>query len=286
MLRTCRHIVKHCPGRRKMSDNPSLTERLERLKGGHVDLDIRGNVAFVRFNNASHRNAMTGAMMSDFEKIVNLEIPQYDGKAIVLTGEAHGKAFCAGSDFECLEEFSEPEDAFEFSSLMHSLTSQIYFNEKFLTISFLNGAAFGGGAELATCTDMRLASPNAKLSFVHKNMALQPGWGGATRLTRLVGLQNSLYMLSTGKVFEADELIKTGFCAPEVVKDIDVWLEKNLLNIPKPVIRAMKKNGVNALKYDYDKAMSKEREIFATLVGSEENRHALKMALSKMKNRS
>ena len=67
--------------------------------------DIRGNVAFVRFNNASHRNAMTGAMMSDFEKIVNLEIPQYDGKAIVLTGEAHGKAFCAGSDFECLQEF-------------------------------------------------------------------------------------------------------------------------------------------------------------------------------------
>ena len=33
-----------------------------------------------------------------------------------------------------------------------------------------------------------------------------------------------------------------------MVKDIDVWLEKNLLNIPKPVIRAMKKNGVNALK--------------------------------------
>ena len=42
------------------------------------------------------------------------------------------------------------------SEFMHDLTSKIYFNEKFLTVSHLNGYAMGGGAELATCTDIRL----------------------------------------------------------------------------------------------------------------------------------
>ncbi|CAG5098774.1 Oidioi.mRNA.OKI2018_I69.XSR.g15964.t1.cds [Oikopleura dioica] len=73
-----------------------------------------------------------------------------------------------------------------------------------------------------TATDLRIAAPEAKLATVHKNLALQPGWAGATRLVRLVGAQNALYMLSTAKVFNAQELVDIGFCVPEIIEDIEV----------------------------------------------------------------
>ena len=134
------------------------------------------------------------------------------------------------------------------SSFMHHVTSELYLNEKFITISYINGHAYGGGAELTTATDMRIANKHAKVAWVHKKMALQPGWGGAARLTRLVGGQTALYMLTTAKVFNTDELIGLGYCAPEIVGDIDIWLDKHIMSTPKEVIRAIKKNNVNAIK--------------------------------------
>ena len=169
------------------------------------------------------------------------------------------------------------------SNFMHDITSKLYLNEKFLTISYLNGVAYGGGAELATCTDMRLASKKAKVAWVHKKIALQPGWGGAARLTSLLGPQSALYMLLTAKPFDAEELINIRFCAPEIVNDIDLWLDKHVLSIPKPVLRVMKQNSVNALKYDYLTALENERALFGTLIGQDANRTALQNMKHKLK---
>jgi len=119
---------------------------------------------------------------------------------------------------------------------------------------------------------------------VHKKLGLQPGWGGATRLTRLVGPQTALYMLSTAKILSAEELIDFGFCAPEIVKDMDAWLEEHLISTPKTVIRAMKKNTVNAQKYEYFTALEREREVFQKLISADESQkkiRALHQKLSK-----
>ena len=52
-------------------------------------------------------------------------------------------------------------------------------------ITRINGVAYGGGSELSTIGDIRIATPNARVAFVHKKMALQPGWGGAARLVKV-----------------------------------------------------------------------------------------------------
>jgi len=41
-------------------------------------------------------------------------------------------------------------------------------------------------------------------------------------IIRLVGAQNALYMLSTAKVFNAQQLVDIGFCVPEIIEDIEV----------------------------------------------------------------
>jgi len=85
----------------------------------------------------------------------------------------------------CESYFRTSEDGILMSDFMHQVTNRLYANDNQLTVSFINGPAFGGGSELATATDLRIASPKAKLATVHKNLALQPGWAGATRLVRV-----------------------------------------------------------------------------------------------------
>ena len=60
-------------------------------------------------------------MMAELHRIVNEELPKFDGKAVVLTGQPSGGAFCAGSDVNCLVEFSSPQDGLKAQFNMFSL---------------------------------------------------------------------------------------------------------------------------------------------------------------------
>jgi len=257
---------------RASSRRLSVKSRLGKLTGGSVDFQPKNNIGFIRINNPEKFNALTGSMMLDFSKVMD-EVEKFDGTAIVLTGE--GKAFCSGSDLSCLSEFGTSEDGILMSDFMHQVTNRLYANDNQLTVSFINGPAFGGGSELATATDLRIASPKAKLATVHKNLALQPGWAGATRLVRLVGAQNALYMLSTAKVFNAQQLVDIGFCVPEIIEDIEDWTENHLSSIDRNVVRVMKSNAKNAVELSLHDAFREEKRNFGSLIGQPANVKAI-----------
>ena len=63
----------------------------------------------------------SGSMMAELHRIVSEELPKFDGKAVVLTGQPSGGAFCAGSDVNCLVEFSSPQDGLKAQFNMFSL---------------------------------------------------------------------------------------------------------------------------------------------------------------------
>jgi len=54
-------------------------------------------------------------------------------------------------------------------------------------------------------------------------------------IIRLVGAQNALYMLSTAKVFNAQQLVDIGFCVPEIIEDIEDWATNHLSSIDRDV---------------------------------------------------
>ena len=69
----------------------------------------------------------------------------------------------------------------------------------------------GGGAELSTLTDFRLASPGASVSFVQARMGVAPGWGGARRLVELVGRRRALLLLLTSAKLGSQEGADIGY---------------------------------------------------------------------------
>ena len=188
----------------------SFESRLATLKGGSVDLAIDRQVARLTLSHVAKHNSLSGVMMLGLREAV-IELEQMasktnDLKAVVFTG-AGDKAFCAGSDLGCLSEFTSPDEGAQFCRFMQETTQRLD-QLPVPVITRINGVAYGGGSELSTIGDMRSASPNARLAFVHKKMALQPGWGGAARLIKLVGRQCAVELLLTARVLSPDELIR------------------------------------------------------------------------------
>lgn len=78
------------------------------------------------------------------------------------------------------------------------------------TISVIDGAALGGGCELALCTDMRIATNDAVFALPETGLAIIPGAGGTQRLTRLVGESRSKELIFTGDRLSGAEAYRIG----------------------------------------------------------------------------
>ncbi len=67
------------------------------------------------------------------------------------------------------------------------------------TVTAINGFALGGGFELCLATDMRVADETAQVGLPENNLGLIPGFGGTVRLPRIIGPDNALEWITTGK---------------------------------------------------------------------------------------
>src|SRR4030042_528017 len=77
-------------------------------------------------------------------------------------------------------------------------------------IAAINGAALGGGLEIALACDLRIASENAIFGMPEVTLGLIPGWGGTQRLPRIVSLARAAELLLTGKPISAQEAYRIG----------------------------------------------------------------------------
>ena len=77
-------------------------------------------------------------------------------------------------------------------------------------IAALNGHALGGGAEVAVAADIRVAADDIQIGFTQARLAIMPAWGGAERLTALVGRPQALLLTTTGDRLGATEAHRIG----------------------------------------------------------------------------
>jgi len=78
------------------------------------------------------------------------------------------------------------------------------------TISVIEGAALGGGFEMALATDIRVASTNATFGLVETSLAIIPGAGGTQRLPRLIGVARAKEIIFTARKFNAEKALEMG----------------------------------------------------------------------------
>ena len=106
------------------------------------------------------------------------------------------KNFMAGADLEMMIK-TNPEEASALSTSSHTVFSKIEQSDK-VVIAAINGAALGGGCEIALACDIRVIDESAIIGLPEVSLDLIPGAGGTQRLARLVGIGKAKELILTG----------------------------------------------------------------------------------------
>ncbi len=123
-----------------------------------------------------------------------------DLKAMVLTGA--GKTFIGGAD---IREFGKPPT----EPILPDVIEALEASEK-PVVAAINGAALGGGLEVALACHARIAVPAAKLGLPEVKLGLVPGAGGTQRLPRLTGIPAAIDLIGSGHAVSAQEARSLG----------------------------------------------------------------------------
>src|SRR5436190_23051629 len=157
-----------------------------------------GDIAIVTLNSPPV-NALSANVRDGLSEGFKAAIAS-DAKAIVLICE--GRTFIAGADI------TEFVGAMKGASLPDVQATME--NSPKPVIAAIHGTALGGGLEVALCAHYRVAVPSARLGLPEVALGLLPGAGGTQRLPRVVGVENALEMMTSGRHVPAPEAAKLG----------------------------------------------------------------------------
>ena len=130
-------------------------------------------------------------------------------KGLVLTS---GKdVFVVGADItEFTKKFSQDDDVlFEQVMAVNSVFSS-FEDLEIPTAVAINGTALGGGFEICLCADYRVMSSQARVGLPEVRLGIYPGWGGTVRLPRVIGADNAIEWICTGKEQKPEAALKVG----------------------------------------------------------------------------
>jgi len=165
------------------------------------------NFVYLTLNRPDVLNALNKSLLLEIKKELETIKSNPKIQAVIITG-AGNKAFSAGADIEYLNQAS-PLQVRELAQLAVSVTHLIENLNK-ISIALINGFALGGGLELAESCMLRVAVTSAKLGHPEVRIGAVAGWGGTTRLPRLIGKSRAAEMLLTGKMIDANKALQMG----------------------------------------------------------------------------
>lgn len=161
-----------------------------------------GGVRTITLDRPGRRNALTHEGLDDLDAAVN----QAGEPVLFLTGA--GEAFCAGADLDVVRSLAADEAA-EFARQGQRVARAIEDYDG-AVVAGIDGAARGGGVELALACDVRVATPDATLAESGVSLGLFGAWGGTARLARIVGQGEAMDLALSGRVLDAEEAKQMG----------------------------------------------------------------------------
>jgi len=180
-----------------------------------VRLKREGHIAIVTLDRPGRRNAFNEEMWNGLEDVV-LKLEENLPRAVIVTG-AGDKAFCAGFDVNSdnpqvsgLISAVQNNDSRPVEIVMRRIRGIVdrLVSVPVPVIAAMNGIAYGGGAELATRCDLRIADRGIVICFSEVRLGLMTDWGGGVSLTRLVGPSVAADLILSARQVTAEEALK------------------------------------------------------------------------------
>jgi enoyl-CoA hydratase/carnithine racemase len=172
-----------------------------------VRVETEGGVVVITIDRPHARNAIGLATIGELEAVL-AELERSQAAVVVLTG-AGDRAFISGGDLRELEKVRTLKKAEAMALRMRAVLDRL-IGLPMPVIAALNGHALGGGAEVAVAADIRIAADDITIGFTQSVLGIMPAWGGAERLTDLVGRSRALMLLCGGEAVPAAEALSIG----------------------------------------------------------------------------
>jgi enoyl-CoA hydratase len=206
------------------------------------------NLLIFTINRKEIRNAIDYDVMEGLVKAIDTVRQDPSIKALVITGSGN-EAFCSGGDLSVFHELHTKEEAFVMLSKMGNILYDLMTLNR-PTVAILNGTAVGGGCELATACDFRLAVRGSKFGFVQGRLGITTGWGAGTMLFEKLPFDKASYLLCSAQTFpvemgEANGFIQKVLNGPGWKDEGIQWIEKLLQNSSSSVLSSYKEIAIN-----------------------------------------
>ena len=245
------------------------------LKLKNIKYEIHEDgIAFINLNNGPV-NSLNIDIIKDLDKVIH-DIKS-NKKCRLVIFRSLQKHFSAGADLKERKKMSS-KDTVDFLKKVNKLFNEIE-NLHIPTIASINGAALGGGLELALCCDFRIASENSLLGLPETSLGIIPGAGGIFRLSKLAGLSKSKYWVFTAQKFSSESAYNDGI--------IDFLSKDNeLLGVTLEIAQEVLDNAPLAIKaskslfnsqYKSSKTLIKlQKEAYSAVIDTKDKKEALK----------
>lgn len=192
------------------SESASLTQAVSKpaqeVQLNQLDKEKSG-IFVISINRPQARNAISVRFLQLFTEALESLKHNKDVRAVIVSSSVPG-IFCAGADLKERAKMA-PSEVGPFVSKLRAMVSGLN-TLPVPVIAAIDGAALGGGLEIALACDLRTASSSAKMGLVEAKLAILPGAGGSQRLPRLVGVAVAKELIFTGRVLDGNQACKIG----------------------------------------------------------------------------
>ena len=179
--------------------------------------DVQDGIGRITFNRPQARNAMLFGMYERLAEICTSLETDKSVKVLILTG-AGDKAFASGTDISQFKAFKTPQDALDYEARIDRVLGTLE-KCRIPTIAAIAGACTGGGAGIAACCDLRIATKTARFGFpIARTLANCLSMSNISRLCALIGPARAKELIFTARLVEGPEALAAGL-VHEVVED-------------------------------------------------------------------
>src|SRR6516162_8490126 len=259
----------HRPARKHLMRNEFETI----TAGRHGD-----HILAVTLNRPEAANALNTQMGLDLMELFEGLTVDIEGlRAVIVTG-AGSKAFCAGGDLK--QRNGMTDEAWVAQHLVFERMLRAILACPIPVIAAVNGAAYGGGCEIAAAADFVYASTNARFALTEVTLGIMPGAGGTQTLARAVGERRAKELILSGLPFSATDAEAWGLVnrvlPPEQLLEATFEIANRIAGNGPISVRQAKQAIHRGLQMSLADGMAFEIEAYNRLVPTEDRREGVR----------
>ena len=184
-----------------------------------IIVEEKNQTVWLILNRPDVMNAFNFKMLEMLYQEVSRLMFRREIRVVAITG-AGDRSFSSGADLKERATLGEAEVRRFIFTIRNLFTTIENLGKP--VIAAMNGAAFGGGLELALAADIRIASKTAVMGLTETRLGIIPGAGGTQRLPRIVGKGKAKELIFTGKRITSHEAHAIGLvnqvCEPSLLR--------------------------------------------------------------------